>query len=161
MNCQKEIEKYQKEILKLKTDQLTGIGNRFKLNDYLEDMNREKTYKVILIDVDNLHNVNREKGYLEGDKYLLDIVNNIKEKLTNTSAVFFRIGGDEFLIFHYLYDTVDLSKIKNITYTSFVWYPEKLTFRNLMEELDKNLIKLKNKNKSFMRKILEKLCICR
>ena len=155
------MKKCEKEIMRLKTDNLTGVGNRFKLDDYLEEINKNKIYNVILIDVNNLHNINRTKGYNCGDKYLLDIVNKIKKELINTSAQFFRIGGDEFLIFYYPYDKVDLSKIKNITFVENQWKPKILTFRELMEILDSKLIKEKRKNKPFWKRLINSICKCR
>jgi len=52
---------YIDEILKLKKDNLTKVGNRFKLDEYLENLDKNKIYNVILIDVNNLHEINRKK----------------------------------------------------------------------------------------------------
>jgi len=151
----------EKEIMRLKTDNLTGIGNRFKLDDYLEDLNKDKLYNVILIDVNNLHQINRKYGYNFGDNYLLDTANSIKKELTNTSAQFFRIGGDEFLIFYYPYDRVNLKNVKNITFVEEQWNPKEISFRELIEKLDKKLIKLKRNQKSIFKRIKDYFCNCR
>jgi len=151
----------EKEIMRLKTDNLTKIGNRFKLDDYLEEINKDKIYNVVLIDINDLHNINRNHGYHFGDNFLLDVVNSIKKVINNTSAQFFRIGGDEFLLFFYPYDKVDLSKIKNITYSEERWNPKLIAFRELMEILDKKLIKKKKSQKSFFKKIMGFICKCR
>jgi len=60
-----------------------------------------------------------------------------------------------------LYDDIQIEKIKNITYSNEKWNPNKKTFRKLLENLDKKLIKNKRKQKSFLKRIKEFLCRCR
>jgi len=78
-------------------DALTGLKTRKDFDKDIEELfNRKKNATVCVIDLDNLHNINRIEGYCKGDEYILK---NIDKLITvfNKENVY-RIGGDEFAI---------------------------------------------------------------
>ncbi|WP_086931324.1 GGDEF domain-containing protein [Agarilytica rhodophyticola] len=92
---------YRRAIESSMQDALTKIGNRAAL-----DMSFERELKlakrhnhpfaVLLIDVDYFKQINDNRGHLNGDKTLQQIVNSIKNTLRETDQVF-RYGGEEFV----------------------------------------------------------------
>jgi GGDEF domain-containing protein len=50
---------------------------------YYPQIDKGWVYNVHMIDVNNLHKYNREKGYLEGDKLLKKVINDIKDEMKN------------------------------------------------------------------------------
>ena len=75
-------------------DQLTGLGNRNKLETYLSTA---KTSKMIIVymDMDNFKNVNDTYGHLIGDNAIKMLAKQIKTQFSD--AVNIRWGGDEFI----------------------------------------------------------------
>jgi diguanylate cyclase (GGDEF)-like protein len=112
---------------------------------YLPKINKGWYYNVFMIDINDLHNYNRTYGYNEGDKYIKNIVNEIKKaiKEQKVSASIYRTGGDEFIIFVQPYDKLSLNNINNITYAETIFNSEK-TFKQVVDELDEKIIKDKN-----------------
>ncbi len=83
-------------------DALTGIGNRLKLNEVLEETYQSnKKYKtecgVVLIDIDNFKQVNDTYGHLFGDETLKRCAQILMENTRKTDSPG-RWGGEEFLI---------------------------------------------------------------
>lgn len=54
-------------------------------------------YGIIILDIDNLKEINDEKGHLIGDKAIKIVAESIKESIRQKDLAF-RYGGDEFLI---------------------------------------------------------------
>jgi two-component system cell cycle response regulator len=94
---------YNKKLVEMSTyDPLTGILNRFKLDEELRYwISYSKRYKIpmslVIFDFDDFKKVNDSYGHLEGDKVLIEAVKLIKNNIRNTD-VFARWGGDEFFI---------------------------------------------------------------
>ena len=97
---QKSLE--EKALNLAKTDLLTGLANRLKLdyilNDEIERFNRYKRpLSIIMFDIDHFKKVNDNDGHLIGDKCLVQVASI----LSNNSRMFDTIGrwgGDELLI---------------------------------------------------------------
>jgi len=158
MECCKKLQELQeafsllkKENEKLKRDQLTRVYNRHYLDEcllheYKPQLNTRANwyYNIILIDLDNLHNINREQGYDKGDEFILKIVSKLQKEMNkqNVSGKIFRIGGDEFLIIYQPYDVLDIDNIPNITYAKGK-FDLTNTFKKVIKELDKQIIKQK------------------
>lgn len=98
-----EIRKAEEELSHYaSTDSLTGIMNRRmglkKLGELLEEAKEEfLEFVLCFLDINNLKSVNDTYGHSEGDRYIQTICSIIKNKL-NEEDIFFRIGGDEFII---------------------------------------------------------------
>lgn len=99
---------YEKAILISNTDPLTGLYNRTKLESIISEttksggMLRRKDdlplYAVVItIDIDNFKEINDNFGHREGDRMLKETSTRIRACL-RSNDLFFRIGGDEFLI---------------------------------------------------------------
>lgn len=83
-------------------DSLTGIMNRRmglkKLEELLEEAKEEfLEFVLCYLDINNLKLVNDTYGHSEGDRYIQTLCSMIKNKL-DEEDIFFRIGGDEFII---------------------------------------------------------------
>ena len=77
-------------------DPLTGFGNRFALDAYMEKLDVNNSIGVVFCDITGLKKVNDRRGHLAGDQYIQDACSSIREVFTKEGL--FRIGGDEFLI---------------------------------------------------------------
>lgn len=77
-------------------DQLTGIGNRHAMNEYVGAMQPGKSIGILYCDVMGLKRVNDQKGHREGDKLLIRVGECLKKVFEGHAM--FRIGGDEFLV---------------------------------------------------------------
>ncbi len=96
---------HQKQLEKLAvTDSLTGLYNRSKLDDLLQEeiyrSNRYKsTFGIVLMDFDYFKNINDTYGHQVGDEALVEIARLIQRHLRTTDKVV-RWGGEEFIIIY-------------------------------------------------------------
>ena len=84
------------------TDELTGLGNRRALEDYLEYQVHQaarygRTISIMLIDIDHFKEYNDTFGHPEGDE-LLRTIARLANNSTRASDLVARYGGDEFAI---------------------------------------------------------------
>ena len=78
-------------------DTLTGLNNRYALNNALEEIRVNPTkVTVISIDMNNLKMINDTLGHAFGDKAIIEVGNYLSENIPNSKV--YRIGGDEFLV---------------------------------------------------------------
>ncbi|MEA3354172.1 MAG: EAL domain-containing protein [Campylobacterota bacterium] len=91
-----ELVKSQKELKKhFYTDRLTGLNNRFKLN---EDMNELNDQHVSFINIDNFKSINDFYGQEFGDKVISKLSNMIRNISYDFNYSVYRNHGDEFAI---------------------------------------------------------------
>ena len=84
------------------TDPLTGLYNRRSLN---EDLNKEwalskrkgAPFCVVMIDIDNFHDINDAFGHTAGDQLIRDVSAMLRNAVRLSDKVY-RYGGEEFLI---------------------------------------------------------------
>lgn len=84
------------------TDSLTGIYNRRFTSEMLEYTielckRTDKTFSLIMIDIDNFKDINDNYGHNLGDNVLKELAITIKSRLRKAD-IFGRWGGEEFLI---------------------------------------------------------------
>ncbi|MGB0662695.1 MAG: GGDEF domain-containing protein [Pontibacterium sp.] len=84
------------------TDSLTGLYNRNKLTQVLqEEINRKNRYgtefALVMMDLDGFKQINDVYGHDAGDKALVTLAELIKNRLRPTDTAV-RLGGDEFMI---------------------------------------------------------------
>ena len=96
---------HQLELLAV-TDRLTGLYNRLRLDQTLEQERARcarygTLFSVIIIDVDHFKSVNDTYGHQVGDLVLIDVA-RILSAGTRTVDVLGRWGGEEFLVICYL-----------------------------------------------------------
>jgi len=91
INKQEKIEKL------LKTDTLTGLYNRFHLNETINGA--EDNASIALIDINGFHEINDFYGDEVGDKVIVKLSNILNKKLKN-KYLLFHLSGDEFIVFN-------------------------------------------------------------
>jgi len=97
------LRKYNKELEALAvTDKLTGLYNRFKLDETIEqsldNYNRyEHKFFILMLDLDFFKSVNDLHGHQIGDQILIKVASILKATLRKTDIIG-RWGGEEFLI---------------------------------------------------------------
>ncbi|MGB3962454.1 MAG: EAL domain-containing protein [Sulfurimonas sp.] len=78
------------------TDYLTGLQNRFSLNEKLA---RATSGQIALIDINRFHEINDFYGENIGDKVIKAVANQIQIQHSDSHQVF-RLQGDQFIIFN-------------------------------------------------------------
>lgn len=102
-----KIEIQEKNVIlqeKSETDALTGLSNRFRLNDYSEEafqraMENKTSLAVEILDMDNFKGYNDLYGHQRGDECIQLVASAIKS-MEEFGAHCFRYGGDEFMLIY-------------------------------------------------------------
>ena len=80
------------------TDELTGLYNRRYCMKQLErQLSQKNEFSFCMIDLDGLKYANDNYGHASGDRYLKTVANEML-KISRTTDIVCRIGGDEFAI---------------------------------------------------------------
>lgn len=77
------------------SDQMTKLGNRFAMEQYLTQFDNEGL-GVVYCDITGLKRVNDKEGHKAGDRLILRACDSLKEVFEGCGL--FRIGGDELLV---------------------------------------------------------------
>ena len=96
-----EIQKLRQTIKNYKYDTLTGLLRRSDFNDRFDELwysYKEFGHRFILamIDLNGLHDLNRDIGFEAGDEFIINTADKLKELFEDSNI--FRIGGDEFML---------------------------------------------------------------
>ena len=117
--------------VKSETDQLTGLYNRFKLNDYLEEAyeycnKNQCTMAIEILDIDYFKEYNDNYGHHAGDQCIKAVADSLMYMAKEYGGFAARYGGDEFVIIYHGIDvetarkySIELQEIirsKNITH---------------------------------------------
>ncbi|MGI8631519.1 MAG: diguanylate cyclase domain-containing protein [Solirubrobacterales bacterium] len=81
-------------------DELTGVGNYRRLMSALDeatDDRRQRTFALLVCDLDRFKQINDTDGHQEGDRVLDEVADAIVDAVRGEDLVF-RQGGDEFAI---------------------------------------------------------------
>ena len=90
---------FKKISSQLQKDSLTGVYNRFYLENALEGVfNMYEKKSVAMLDIDYFKKINDTYGHQYGDEVLKDFAKKIKS-VVRKSDIVVRYGGEEFLIF--------------------------------------------------------------
>lgn len=76
-------------------DQLTGIGNRHAVHEYIATLKEDKSIGIVYCDVMGLKKANDTEGHQAGDKLLIRASECLRKILGKYRL--FRVGGDEFI----------------------------------------------------------------
>ncbi|TSI02259.1 GGDEF domain-containing protein [Lysinibacillus sp. BW-2-10] len=90
-------------------DPLTGIANRRKFDNYLEEKwfmltDIQEPISLILIDIDHFKTYNDYYGHQQGDQCLIQIAHIIEESFNEKVCLTARYGGEEFAVILPQYD---------------------------------------------------------
>lgn len=95
--------KFSDEILKRKhleqvayTDGMTGISNRIAVTRFLAQLDRNKDYGIVFLDVNDLKKANDVYGHETGDKLITVVAQTLQESFGD-GGFYGRYGGDEFV----------------------------------------------------------------
>jgi diguanylate cyclase (GGDEF)-like protein len=83
-----------------KIDSLTGIGNRYSFNEFINKLSLlsvKQSWAIVMIDMDHFKEINDKYGHLEGDNALRDMAKIIKDTIRHSDFTA-RYGGDEFVL---------------------------------------------------------------
>ena len=85
-----------------RTDALTGLPNRYWLNDYLPSAIQrakliQKRLALFYLDLDNFKDINDSLGHKAGDEILCSVADALRSVLNKNDQVA-RLGGDEFIL---------------------------------------------------------------
>ncbi|GAA0794055.1 sensor domain-containing diguanylate cyclase [Marinobacterium sediminicola] len=83
--------------LQARRDALTGVGNRFLLQDWLSEKALDSATAVIMLDVDHFKHVNDQYGHSSGDLVLKAVASCLVSHVRHDDLVA-RIGGEEFIL---------------------------------------------------------------
>ncbi len=102
-----ELEKYSKKLkVQATTDPLTGLANRRKITELLEEglneiaNNSKDNINIIMLDIDFFKKVNDTHGHPMGDEVIKVISNHMQDAIGKEGIVG-RFGGEEFLTIFY------------------------------------------------------------
>lgn len=77
------------------SDQLTKVGNRYAMNEHIENIPDGESVGVVFCDVTGLKRINDTEGHKAGDNLIIRACDSLRRVFTGYEL--FRIGGDEFL----------------------------------------------------------------
>lgn len=84
------------------TDTLTGLVNRFKMDQYLQTAHQRflkfgEPYQVLFLDIDHFKQINDEHGHELGDEVLVEFAALLKSQFGDLNLIG-RWGGEEFIM---------------------------------------------------------------
>ncbi len=134
---------YEQALNRGATDPLTGLYNRYKLEEMIDEWTSRHTYRrtndintkiaLVMIDVDNFKAINDTRGHRAGDRVLKHLARSLRATFRSEDYLF-RIGGDEFL--------------------AIIPVPKESNMEAVEQRLIQNLEKLGNKSKVLGFKII-------
>ena len=78
-------------------DLLTGLYNRNKMNNYINEIQESnESIAIVFLDINGLKKVNDIEGHIAGDNLIKRAANVLKSVFNN--SYIFRAGGDEFVV---------------------------------------------------------------
>jgi diguanylate cyclase (GGDEF)-like protein len=83
-----------------KIDRLTGIGNRYSFNQFIDKLSRQtsqENYTIAIINIDRIREINSALGHKEGDNAIHDMATIIKGIIRH-SDIAARYSGDDFVV---------------------------------------------------------------
>jgi diguanylate cyclase (GGDEF)-like protein len=96
-----EIRNLKNLIKQYKYDDLTGFLKRADFNDRFDELwyeweNFGHRFIIAMVDLNGLHELNREMSFEAGDEFITETADQLKELFEDTNI--FRVGGDEFML---------------------------------------------------------------
>ena len=117
------VKKYQQTVNETRFDNLTQVFNRKTILEKLDFLTEEaktsnNAVAVAFIDVDNFKQINDDYGHDLGDKMLVFLCQQLKERFNNNAYVG-RYGGDEFIVVFDNYNKAQIESVLDDLYSYF------------------------------------------
>ena len=86
--------------LEMLVDPLTGLGNRRRMQLYIDKLRRKRKgeFSAIVFDIDDFKDINDLYGHIYGDRVLIVISKILEKSAGNKKITCIRYGGDEFIV---------------------------------------------------------------
>ena len=86
--------------LEMLVDPLTGLGNRRRMQLYIDKLSRKRKgeFSAIVFDIDDFKDINDLYGHIYGDRDLIVISKILEKSAGNKKITCIRYGGDEFIV---------------------------------------------------------------
>lgn len=86
--------------LEMLVDPLTGLGNRRRMQLYIDRLSRKRKgeFSAIVFDIDDFKDINDLYGHIYGDRVLIVISKILEKSAGNKKITCIRYGGDEFIV---------------------------------------------------------------
>ena len=86
--------------LEMLVDPLTGLGNRRRMQLYIDKLSRKRKgeFSAIVFDIDDFKDINDLYGHIYGDRVLIVISKILEKSAGNKNITCIRYGGDEFIV---------------------------------------------------------------
>lgn len=104
---------------------------------------QNKPFFFSLIDINDLHSINKTQGYRQGDQVIKETADEIRfllKKVANLNI--YRIGGDEFIVISKSNIDVLLDNLKTASYCTAYFNNDK-NYNQLFDEVDQGLMLIK------------------
>lgn len=147
--------KLRTQIKKYKYDSMTGLLGRADFNEDFDNLWYEhKTFGnnfiLVIIDLNGLHEINRDYGFAAGDRFIIDTSDIIKSLFGDAAA--YRTSGDEFFLLKRGKDCTSIrERLEHIPNAEFYGVESKNDFKSASEMFnycDNKVIEKKEKNKT-------------
>lgn len=86
--------------LEMLVEPLTGLGNRRRMQLYIDKLSRKRKgeFSAIVFDIDDFKDINDLYGHIYGDRVLIVISKILEKSAGNKKITCIRYGGDEFIV---------------------------------------------------------------
>ena len=86
--------------LEMLVDPLTGLGNRRRMQLYIDKLSRKRKgeFSAIVFDIDDFKDINDLYGHIYGDRVSIVISKILEKSAGNKKITCIRYGGDEFIV---------------------------------------------------------------
>lgn len=127
-----------------KYDFLTNLELRQDLDQKITYLlNTQTPFFFTLVDINNLHMINKTQGYRAGDKVIQEVAEQLKQLMNKEkNSHIYRIGGDEFVIISSHDISEALNPLEKASFCSTIYNNDK-TYNDLFDEVDKKLMQIK------------------
>jgi len=142
MTHEEEIEALKEKVKIYRFDFLTGLKQRRDFDHDLRKKFDHHDFFLCYYDVDNLHKVNREKGFAEGDRLIRQVASDIQHQSVPHQT--YRTSGDEL---YAICCKAPTHKVQNATNVA-IDTQHYDTVDKAIEALDQFMIEAKNQKKT-------------
>lgn len=123
-----KIEEKKKEELKIQAehDYLTKLNNRYYLSKKFDSCEFPSPFSLIILNVDNFRNINKNFGHKYGDFILKELSKRLLS-IKNESDILARYSGDEFLFIRF---DIDKNETKELVKNILKLFSKPFVFQN-------------------------------